>query len=69
MEHSLFEQLLLILVAAVVATTLFRRINLPPILAYLSIGALIGPFALGYADPHEMHLMSGSSRNLLRLTR
>lgn len=58
MEHSLFEQLLLILVAAVVATTLFRRINLPPILAYLSIGALIGPFALGYADPHEMHLMS-----------
>jgi len=58
MEHSLFEQLLLILVAAVVATTLFRRINLPPILAYLSIGALIGPFALGYADPHEMELMS-----------
>ena len=58
MEHSLFEQLLLILVAAVVATTLFRRINLPPILAYLCIGALIGPFALGYADPHEMHLMS-----------
>jgi len=58
MEHSLFEQLLLILVAAVVATTLFRRIHLPPILAYLSIGALIGPFALGYADPHEMHLMS-----------
>lgn len=58
MEHSLFEQLLLILVAAVVATTLFRRINLPPILAYLSIGALIGPSALGYADPHEMELMS-----------
>lgn len=58
MEHSLFEQLLLILVAAVVSTTLFRRIHLPPILAYLTIGALVGPFALGYADPHEMHLMS-----------
>lgn len=58
MEHSLFEQLLLILVAAVVATTLFRRIHLPPILAYLSIGALVGPYALGYADPQEMHLMS-----------
>lgn len=58
MEHSLFEQLLLILVAAVVATTLFRRINLPPILAYLSIGALVGPYALGYAAPEEMALMS-----------
>ena len=58
MEHSLFEQLLLILVAAVVATTLFRRLNLPPILAYLSIGALIGPFALGYAQPEQMALMS-----------
>jgi len=58
MEHSLFEQLLLILIAAVVATTLFRRVSLPPILAYLSIGALIGPYALGYADPHEMELMS-----------
>jgi len=58
MEHSLFEQLLLILVAAVVATTLFRRIHLPPILAYISIGALIGPFALGYAQPGEMALMS-----------
>src|SRR5210317_1223207 len=58
MEHSLFEQLLLILIAAVVATTLFRRVSLPPILAYLSIGALIGPYALGYADPHEMALLS-----------
>lgn len=58
MEHSLFEQLLLILVAAVVATTLFRRIHLPPILAYIFIGALIGPFALGYAKPDEMALMS-----------
>ncbi len=58
MEHSLFEQLLLILVAAVVATTVFRRLSLPPILAYLSIGALIGPYALGYSEPEHMALMS-----------
>jgi len=58
MEHSLFEQLLLILVGAVVATTAFRRFNLPPILAYLSIGALLGPFALQVADPEQMTLMS-----------
>ncbi|TCK07373.1 monovalent cation:proton antiporter family protein [Marinobacterium mangrovicola] len=58
MEHSLFEQLLLILVGAVVATTLFRRLNMPPILAYIAVGVVIGPFALQMADPHEMELMS-----------
>ncbi|WP_432698010.1 cation:proton antiporter [Marinobacterium sp. YM272] len=58
MEHSLFEQLLLILVGAVIATTLFRRLNMPPILAYIAVGVVIGPFALQMADPHEMELMS-----------
>ncbi|KEA63204.1 Glutathione-regulated potassium-efflux system protein KefB [Marinobacterium lacunae] len=58
MEHPLFEQLLLILVGAVIATTVFRRFNLPPILAYLAIGALLGPYALQVTDPHQMTLMS-----------
>lgn len=58
MEHSLFEQLLLILVGAVVATTLFRRLNMPPILAYIAVGVVIGPYALQMADPHKMELMS-----------
>ena len=58
MEHSLFEQLLVLLIGAVVATTLFRRIQLPPILAYIAVGAVAGPFALGIADPHDLELMS-----------
>ncbi|SEG52491.1 monovalent cation:proton antiporter family protein [Marinobacterium lutimaris] len=58
MEHSLFEQLLLILVGAVIATTLFRRLKMPPILAYIAVGVVIGPYALQKADPHEMELMS-----------
>ncbi|MBV1787242.1 cation:proton antiporter [Marinobacterium sp. D7] len=58
MEHHLFEQLLMILVGAVVATTVFRRFNLPPILAYLSIGSLLGPYALQVTDPQQMTLMS-----------
>lgn len=58
MEHALFEQLLAVLVGAVIATTLFRRLRLPPILAYLSVGACVGPYALQLADPHQMELMS-----------
>lgn len=57
-SYGLFEQILLIFIGAVVATTLFRRLKLPAILAYLAMGALIGPFALQVAQPDQMALLS-----------
>jgi CPA2 family monovalent cation:H+ antiporter-2 len=43
---SALSLVLLLLGASVVAVVLFRRLNLPPILAYLLVGSLIGPHAL-----------------------
>lgn len=47
MEQGFFHQFLTIIATAVVVISLFRRIGLPPILAYLSVGTLLGPYALG----------------------
>jgi CPA2 family monovalent cation:H+ antiporter-2 len=47
MEQGFFQQFLIIIAAAVVVISLFRRIGLPPILAYLCVGTLLGPYALG----------------------
>ena len=59
MSQGFFEQLLIILCCAVVATSIFRRIKLPPLLAYLAVGALVGPFSLGIIDNTEsIHLLS-----------
>lgn len=59
MTLDFFEQLLIILCGSVLATTLFRRINLPPLLAYLCVGALIGPYAVGIIqDVHSIELLS-----------
>lgn len=59
MSQGFFEQFLVILCCAVVATTLFRRIKLPPILAYLSVGVLVGPYSLGVIkDIHSIELLS-----------
>jgi CPA2 family monovalent cation:H+ antiporter-2 len=53
MHHSPLIDVLVLLAASVLAVTLFRRLNLPPILAYLGVGALIGPHALGWVDDTE----------------
>lgn len=59
MSQGFFEQFLIILCCAVVATTLFRRIKLPPLLAYLGVGALVGPYSLGVIeDVHSIELLS-----------
>ncbi|WP_415887900.1 cation:proton antiporter [Neptuniibacter sp. QD37_6] len=59
MSQGFFEQFLVILCCAVVATTLFRRIKLPPLLAYLSVGAIVGPYSLGVIkDTHSIELLS-----------
>ena len=55
-EHG-FVQIVLLMLIAVVSVALFKRIHLPPILAYLFAGIIAGPsgFAL-YSHPEDMHL-------------
>ena len=43
MEHGILIQILLMLVIAIVAIALLRRIGLPAILAYLLTGVVSGP--------------------------
>lgn len=59
MASGFFEQFILILGAAVLATALFRRIHLPPILAYIFVGIALGPSAFGLLeDSDTIHLLS-----------
>ncbi|MFC6669403.1 cation:proton antiporter [Marinobacterium aestuariivivens] len=59
MEQGFFQQFLTIIASAVVAITLFRRVQLPPILAYLGVGVLLGPYTLGIvANDDNIHLLS-----------
>lgn len=46
MEHNFFIEILIILTGSLFMVGLFRRLRLPPTLAYLMVGALIGPGAL-----------------------
>ncbi len=46
--HGSLEITLILLVAAVLTVTLFRRLNLPPMLGYLVLGIVAGPYALGF---------------------
>ena len=41
-----FNQVMIILGGSVVSTALLRRLRLPPVLGYLMVGLLIGPYAL-----------------------
>ncbi len=43
MEHNILPDILLLLAIAIVAVTAFRRLGLPPILGYLSVGLVVGP--------------------------
>ncbi|SDV48199.1 monovalent cation:proton antiporter family protein [Chitinasiproducens palmae] len=47
---SPLELTLLLLLASVVGVVLFRSLNLPPMLGYLSVGILIGPHAFALID-------------------
>ena len=51
-------QVVVLLAMAVLAVVLFRRLHLPPILAYLSAGVLAGPGGLGWVGDTEgmLHL-------------
>lgn len=53
MDHHVLKEVLILLAATVVAVTLFRRLKLPSILAYLFVGMLVGPHALGWIPNTE----------------
>jgi CPA2 family monovalent cation:H+ antiporter-2 len=50
MLHEPLTQVLALLLAAVLVVTLARRVGLPPVLGYLVVGVLVGPFVLGILD-------------------
>jgi CPA2 family monovalent cation:H+ antiporter-2 len=50
---SPLELTLFLLLAAVAGVVIFRTLNLPPMLGYLSVGMLIGPHAFGVASDSE----------------
>ncbi|SIS79985.1 monovalent cation:proton antiporter family protein [Neptunomonas antarctica] len=59
MDQSFFEQFLIILLSAVIAITCLRYLHLPPILAYLSVGIIVGPFSLNLVEYSDtIHLLS-----------
>jgi CPA2 family monovalent cation:H+ antiporter-2 len=53
MSHPAITQILVLLLAAVLVVSVFRRLHLPPILGYLVVGMLLGPHALGLATDAE----------------
>ncbi|PKF71427.1 sodium:proton antiporter [Pseudomonas fluvialis] len=56
----MFANLLIILVASLITIALFRRLNLPPLLGYLCVGVLCGPFAAGWisAGGQDMSILA-----------
>ena len=48
--HSALEITLLFLAASVVGVVLFRKLRLPPVLGYLMVGVVIGPFGFSWAQ-------------------
>ncbi len=53
MDHSYLNDILLLFVAAVAVVVVCLRLKLPPILGYLGIGVLMGPYGLEFVDDTE----------------
>ncbi len=57
--HGIFVNILVLMTVAVATVWLFKRINLPPILAYLVCGVLAGPDLMAlFEHPQEIHLFA-----------
>jgi CPA2 family monovalent cation:H+ antiporter-2 len=58
MEQSILAGGLTLLAVAIVAVTAFRRLGLPPILGYLTVGLVCGPYGFGWVamDEHTQFL-------------
>lgn len=58
MEHDLLAEILMLLAVSVLLVSMFRRLQLPPLLGYLFVGIVLGPHALGWFDNQEAaHLL------------
>ncbi len=59
MEYQILEEILILLLVAVLAVSLFHRLRLPPVLAYFSVGVLVGPYGGGWiADSEDIHFLA-----------
>jgi CPA2 family monovalent cation:H+ antiporter-2 len=57
-EHHILTEVLLLLLAAVVILTAFRRLRLPSVLGYLVVGLLAGPVGLGIVPSEDQALLA-----------
>jgi CPA2 family monovalent cation:H+ antiporter-2 len=51
--HGALQSVIILLIAAVLAVTLFRSMRLPPLLGYLLVGVAVGPHALGWISNND----------------
>src|SRR5436190_18984851 len=59
MPHDPLTQVLALLLASVLVVTLARRVGMPPVLGYLAVGVLVGPFSFGLVPESEQtHLLA-----------
>ncbi len=59
MEYQILEEILLLLLVAVIAVSIFHRLRLPAVLAYLSVGVVVGPSGGGWiSDTEDIHLLA-----------
>ncbi|WP_394128715.1 monovalent cation:proton antiporter-2 (CPA2) family protein [Shewanella maritima] len=68
MEHSMLIHILAMLVIAIVAIALLRRVGLPPILAYLLTGVVSGPSGFHWFTQQQMHSVAELGVVLLMFT-
>lgn len=50
MHFGVLANIIIVLFAAVLVTTVLRRLRLPPILGYLLVGLIVGPYGLDWID-------------------
>ena len=53
MQLAILEHILLLLMSAVFISTLFRKFSLPPVLGYIVVGAIVGPYGLAWLPDKE----------------
>ena len=59
MNESILFTVLALLAMSISTVVLLKRINLPPVLAYLFVGIVVGPYALGLVEnEHSVHLLA-----------
>ena len=50
MHFGVLANIIIVLFAAVLVTTVLRRLRLPPILGYLLVGMIVGPYGLDWIN-------------------